>query len=575
MHYRIFLCLLPLIFDPAPGIGQDQKAVDSLLALLPAEPDTTHLHIYAHLVNAYLYTDHKKAKGYIERYRAIAEKHEDPNHIAFGTNMLGVYHNITSSYKEGLEVFKKAKALYEELGNRERVSALLNNMSIANRNLGNLEQALQNQMESLAIKEEIGVKEDALAASYWNIGNILSDIENYEEANAWYRKAEKVYAQLGREGERIDIRYVLGLNFKQMDSLEQAMPIFEEALKYYRKKNYHNSVAGCLDNLGTIAKSKGDLPTAEAYYLEALDIALKHGEESLPGLLYRRLANVYRAKEEYALALEYAEQALEVSQKTGVRKKMITDHLVLSQVAEDMGSYRRSLQHFKDYHALYDSVFAEEKILAMNELEVKYQTEKKEQEIELLNEKAKSDALVRQGLGGALVALAAVLLALGYAFRQRARRNRLEREKLDAEIAFKKRELSAFALQLAQKNEVLKDIQEDISGIKTNGAEIRALGKVNRKIGRNLRDDANWELFLERFEAVHQGYQNKVTEVFPDITSNDLRLMALIKMHLSSKEIANILNLSNEGIKKARYRLRKRLGIETSESLDEFVMGLF
>jgi DNA-binding CsgD family transcriptional regulator len=61
---------------------------------------------------------------------------------------------------------------------------------------------------------------------------------------------------------------------------------------------------------------------------------------------------------------------------------------------------------------------------------------------------------------------------------------------------------------------------------------------------------------------------------FPDITANELRLLALLKMNLSSKEIANILNISQEGIKKARYRLRKKLNIATEDSLQDLVLSL-
>lgn len=575
MSYRLYCCLAFFLLSNALAFGQDQKIVDSLLALLPDAPDTSNLEVYISLAEEYFYTDHQKAKHYVDAYLDIARKYKSPPHIAFGTNMLGVYYNITSQNKEGLQAFETAKAMYESQGNQERVSAVLNNLSITNRRMGYLQRALENQMESLAIKEKIGVGEEALAASYWNIGNILGDIENYSESNAWYRKAERVYSRLGLKDDLVNIRYLVALNLKEMDSLELAMPVFEEALVYFRKNNLHNDVAGCLDNLGAISKGRGDLEKAEAYYLEALEIAEAHGEESLPGLLYRRLANVFREKKAYPQALDYAERALEVSRKTSVRKKMITDYLVLSQITEDMGDPGRALRYFQEYHALSDSVFAEDKILAMNELEVKYQTEKKQQEIQLLNEKAARAALVQKSLAGAVVALIALLGVLAYAIRQRARRSRLEKEKLDAEIAFKKRELSAFAMQLAQKNEVLKNIQDDLSAIRLSAGENKGLNRINRKIGRTLHDDTNWDLFLQRFEAVHQGYQRNVTEAFPSITPNDLRLMALIKMHLSPKEIASMLNLSNEGIKKARYRLRKKLGVETSESLDEFVVSLF
>ena len=76
------------------------------------------------------------------------------------------------------------------------------------------------------------------------------------------------------------------------------------------------------------------------------------------------------------------------------------------------------------------------------------------------------------------------------------------------------------------------------------------------------------------FEEVHKDFNSNVKIKYPQVTSNELRLLALLKMNLSSKEIANILNISAEGIKKARYRLRKKLNITTEDSLQDLVIRL-
>jgi DNA-binding CsgD family transcriptional regulator len=75
-------------------------------------------------------------------------------------------------------------------------------------------------------------------------------------------------------------------------------------------------------------------------------------------------------------------------------------------------------------------------------------------------------------------------------------------------------------------------------------------------------------------EDVHKDFNSKVMRNYPDVTNNDLRLMSLLKMNLSSKEIANILNISIDGVKKARYRLRKKLNLSTEDSLQELVINL-
>jgi len=95
-----------------------------------------------------------------------------------------------------------------------------------------------------------------------------------------------------------------------------------------------------------------------------------------------------------------------------------------------------------------------------------------------------------------------------------------------------------------------------------------------RTIDFDLQDDNNWKNFSRYFEEVHKDFNSNVKAKFPDITANELRLLALLKMNLSSKEIANILNISQEGIKKARYRLRKKLNIATEDSLQDLVLSL-
>ena len=203
---------------------------------------------------------------------------------------------------------------------------------------------------------------------------------------------------------------------------------------------------------------------------------------------------------------------------------------------------------------------------------IRYQTEKKEQEIQLLEEKAKI-ATLRQGvLIGGIIAIMVVFGALFYASQQKLKRNRLEKEKVDNELDFKKQELTAFALQLAHKNEVLEGIKGEIKELKQKQSFQKGLQRITNTIDININDASSWQTFQRRFEAVHKNFESNVKRQYPSVSANDLRLMALIKMNLSNKEIANILNISNEGIKKARYRLRKKLNMETSDSLEDHII---
>lgn len=113
-----------------------------------------------------------------------------------------------------------------------------------------------------------------------------------------------------------------------------------------------------------------------------------------------------------------------------------------------------------------------------------------------------------------------------------------------------------------------------MNDIKVGNESNRDLQKIVNTIDINQNDDESWEGFRARFLAVHKDFEVDVKTKYPAVTINELRLMALLKMQLTSKEIANILNISSEGIKKARYRLRKKLGLESKDSLEELVLAI-
>ena len=126
----------------------------------------------------------------------------------------------------------------------------------------------------------------------------------------------------------------------------------------------------------------------------------------------------------------------------------------------------------------------------------------------------------------------------------------------------------------AKKNEVLESLKQKAETLKKEESSKNGYQQLISTINFDLQDDNNWENFSRYFEEVHKDFNSNVKTKYPQVTPNELRLLALLKMNLSSKEIANILNISQEGIKKARYRLRKKLNIQTEDSLQDLVLSL-
>ncbi|WP_028295243.1 ligand-binding sensor domain-containing protein [Olivibacter sitiensis] len=150
---------------------------------------------------------------------------------------------------------------------------------------------------------------------------------------------------------------------------------------------------------------------------------------------------------------------------------------------------------------------------------------------------------------------------------------RLQNEKLENEIAYKNSELTTMTLDLIQRGEVLNKIKDVISSLarkdpNESETHIRHLLRLIRNVERSKED---WEHFTSHFNHINESFFNILKEKYPDITSTELRLCAFLKMNLSSKEIAQIMHITIKGVEVARYRLRKRLKLDSEVNLHEFL----
>ncbi|MBK9337825.1 MAG: hypothetical protein IPM98_15250 [Lewinellaceae bacterium] len=145
-----------------------------------------------------------------------------------------------------------------------------------------------------------------------------------------------------------------------------------------------------------------------------------------------------------------------------------------------------------------------------------------------------------------------------------------EREKFALELDNKNRELSNAALSLIRKNEALQHLRDEL--LKA-GNDARALQKLARQIDQHLEGDHDWDTFETAFNQVHNDFFKRILLEYPELTPGDLRLAAYLKLNLSSKEIAPLLNISVRGVENKRYRLRKKLGLPEEANLTEFILG--
>jgi ligand-binding sensor domain-containing protein/DNA-binding CsgD family transcriptional regulator len=143
----------------------------------------------------------------------------------------------------------------------------------------------------------------------------------------------------------------------------------------------------------------------------------------------------------------------------------------------------------------------------------------------------------------------------------------LQNEKLASEVEAKTSKLMFSAVQIAHKNEILADLKQDLL---TSNAELKPLV---RKLDLELRNEDHWQEFDIYFNQVDQDFFQSLLAKHPELTKNDLRTCSLIRINLSTKEIAFLLNISTRAVEQGRYRLKKRLGLEKEDDLNKYITG--
>jgi len=153
---------------------------------------------------------------------------------------------------------------------------------------------------------------------------------------------------------------------------------------------------------------------------------------------------------------------------------------------------------------------------------------------------------------------------------------RLRAEKLESEVLHKNQELALATMHLVQKGEILTTLQAELEKALEKKPSSQTLQEDIRRIIRTMQFDTqldeDWEHFAIHFDSVHGDFLKRLRERYPQTSPNDLRLCAYLRMNLSTKEIANLLNISVRGVEGSRYRLRKKLGLPGDANLVEIMM---
>lgn len=154
---------------------------------------------------------------------------------------------------------------------------------------------------------------------------------------------------------------------------------------------------------------------------------------------------------------------------------------------------------------------------------------------------------------------------------------RLRNEKLNMEMIHKEKELANSTMMIIQKNEILNKLKNDLSRLRSTSKDENLKNEITttvKRIGKEIDNEKQWQVFNLHVEQVHDELFKKLKQNYPELTPRELSLCAYLRMNISSKEIATLMNISTRGVEISRYRIRKKLGLDRHANLTDFMLKL-
>lgn len=506
------------------------------------------------------------------------------------------YVSLASIYTEqgikskALEHSDQAVRLFVATGDSSGLcDALLRYGNVFN-DSGDHEEAMAQYLRSIEVCEAVGRKM-FVAYNYASIAILHDKQGEYETAESYFLKAGEVFEEIGDTYSIAGHHNNMGIFYKNIGAYQKAIDAFERATAVFDSVGNERGLMACYSNLGILYNKISDFSKARDFATLALTISRRFEDMEGNGDNLTSLAQAELGLGNPEIALTYALESRELAYFVESLERQRDVNLVLSDIYHAFGRNELAFARYQDHIVAKDSLFDLDKNRQMNDLRTKYETEKKDSEIALLAKNAEIDEVKKNRLwiGLALTMIIGTLLIYAQWQRrksekkifaqeqeiseQKARTAQIQNQQLQQELEFKQKELTAKVLQLARKNEFLEELDQRIQSISEQDQSGQT-ARLSRMIRSDISRENEWDDFLASFKEVHTDFLKGVQTSHQNLSKSELRLICLMKMNLSGKEIANALNITADGVKKARYRLRKKMAVESEKNLQEHILNL-
>ncbi|WP_454802172.1 tetratricopeptide repeat protein [Mucilaginibacter phyllosphaerae] len=435
------------------------------------------------------------------------------------------------------------------------------------------------------------------AANMGEMGVLYYYNKQLDKARAMYNKAMGIYTQTRNLKGQAEILGNIGHLYEKSRQYDSAFYYQNLALKKYTQANYKQGAAKIYENLGSIYEDLAKYDSAYASFNHSLQLYEEEHNEIGTIEVVNNLGDILRKTGRYAQSIVQSRKAMAMAEETGNIYQLAACSKDLGKAYELMNRMD-SAYHYAELSRKYSlDVYSKDGVNQTAFLQVLYDINKKSEEIDRLNNIRKINRII----GGAVVIVAVLLIALGVVIFSRQRlkikdqnalakqkeaehelmqlelkNQHLQEENLKQLLDVKSRELSTHTLNLIKNNQFLEHLRSSLQAMVKDDKrdQKKQMQQLILQINESFNHEQHWKEFTTAFEQVHQQFFDSIKKYSSELTSADMRLIALLRINLDSADIATLLGISTDSLRVSRYRLRKKLNIPQGDNLTAFIQTL-
>ncbi|MDE5421236.1 tetratricopeptide repeat protein [Ancylomarina sp. DW003] len=529
---------------------------------------------------------YKRAKYYsfIENHtKAISEFSSLLNLDLSITKRAKIYGKIGREYEKlyeysiAVEYLEKSNEHYKLSKSISKIA--LNKIRIASiyKTICNYSMAVEYALASLTLLEQNEGSDKDLARVYNTLGSVYKYQKHYKKALAYYIKSLDIYKKNDNTRSIASSYNYIGIIYNNLEEYDIALDYYMKSVEI--KKNYaasRTSLSTQYNNIAMVYAKINQFDKAHAYIQKSLSLLDENKDSKEFCSKYNTLAFIYYRNKEYGSAEYYYKKALDLSKQLGILIDINSNYHYLYKIAEQNGKHKKALDYFKLYKETSDSLFNISQARRIVNIESSYKVDKQLKDREIALQKARnSNVMMLSSLLISIVVLVFLLVLIS----MRNKKNKLRQEKMNLEkhileenLICQKKELTSTMISLREKSNFMDEVASEFKSALNLSPNKRE--KAVRDVVKNIELNKNNSIFDEldyRFEQLNSDFFKSLTATFPNLTNNERKLIAFLKLDLNTKEISFITKQTPHSINVARTRLRKKLGIANKDiSFAEF-----